>query len=408
VLFVLAMLVGGCAQPSSSSAPTAASTAAAKTVVTAAAPASTSIAQSTSTALKPTATLTTVAAATNGTTTVKDMAGRSVTFPAQVNNLVTLYGPGYEKLVMLGAEDRIVAAADFNKTHAAWAHVIYKKLDSLPSIVNPSAPNVEDLIKYKPGVVFWFSNDKNVQAMENAGLPVICSVGNDPTLESLKSLLGIYAQVLGPDAMKKSQEYNAYFDQKAKAITAVTSTIAENKKPRVYVTSGIPLRTRGGKSVMQDTVEKAGGIYVAKDAAQGTANINYEQIMQWNPDIIIIDHAPDLPDPSASATSNTPSTSAVYDQIMQDPQLQAINAVKNKKVYVSPMGAFFWDAGQQGILQLEWMAKLFNPDSFKNIDMQTELKEFYAKFFAYNLTDEQAKMILDHKLPPDAAKWGYK
>ena len=340
---------------------------------------------------------------------VTDMAGRNVTLPAQLNNLVVLYGPGYEKLDMLGAEDNITACADYHKTHTAWAHVIYKKLDTLPAISSPSTPNVETLLSYNPGVVFWFSNDQYAKAMTAAGIPVICSVGNNTSIESLKTLLNVYAQVLGtPEAIQKAQDYAAYFDQKESYVTSITSNISDSQKPKVYVTSGIPLRTRGGNSIMRDTVEKAGGIYVAKDAPQGTNTISYEQLLQWNPDIIIIDHAPDLPDPSSSATSNTSDASAIYDQIMNDPQMQSINAVKNHQVYVSPTGAFFWDAGQQGILQLEWMAQIFHPDQFKSLNMESEIKGFYSEFFDYNLTDDQAKMILDHKLPPGAEQWGYK
>jgi iron complex transport system substrate-binding protein len=74
---------------------------------------------------------------------------------------------------------------------------------------------------------------------------------------------------------------------------------------------------------------------------------------------------------------------------------------------LSPTGAFFWDAGQQGILQLQWMAKIFHPDLFTDLDMQTMLKDFYHRFYAYDLTDEQATMILDHDLPPNASQWGY-
>jgi len=351
---------------------------------------------------------TTSVAAVTSTVIVTDVTGHILKVASPVNNLVTLFGPGYEKLVILGVEDKIVACGDFNKTHAAWAHVIYKRLDSVPGVSNPQSPNVETLLTYKPGVVFWFSNDQNVKAMENAGIPVVCSSGStNTTIQSLKDSLMAYAQVLGPDAVKKAQAYNTYFDQKYNNITSVTSVILDSQKPKVYVTSGIPLRTRGGTSVMRDTVEKAGGIYVAKDAAQGTAVINYEQMMQWNPDIIIIDHAPDLPDPSASTTSNTPNGSQVLDQILNDPQLQAINAVKNHRVYLSPEGAFFWDAGQQGILQLEWMAQLFYPDKFKSLNMTNEIKDFYSKFFSYNLTDNQAALILQHKLPPEASKWGY-
>ncbi len=342
------------------------------------------------------------------TRNVTDMAGRTVTLPTQVNDVVVLFGPGYEKVAMLGAEDRIVLAADYHKTHAAWAHVIYKRLDTVPAASNPSTPNVEDLLKYNPDVVFWFSNDGNAAKMANAGIPVICSVGNSTKIESLKDLLSVYGQVLGGDAEKRAQEYSTYFDQKLAYVTGITSTIQDSQKPTVYVTSGIPLRTRGGNSVMRDTVEKAGGIYVAKDAPQGTQVVSYEQVNQWNPDIIIIDHAPDLPDPSASATSNTSTASQIYDQIMSDPNLQGVNAVKNHQVYVSPQGAFFWDAGEQGILQLMWMAKLFHPEKFQSLDLNQELKTFYAKFFNYDLTEDQVNLIMKHQLPPGAEKWGYK
>ncbi len=93
--------------------------------------------------------------------------------------------------------------------------------------------------------------------------------------------------------------------RKKSYVTNITSKIPDSAKPKVYVTSGIPLRTRGGNSTMSDTVTKAGGIDVAQNSTAGTVVVSYEQLLAWNPDIIIIDHAPDLPDPSASSTSNT-------------------------------------------------------------------------------------------------------
>ena len=343
-----------------------------------------------------------------GTVQITDMAGRTVSVPSTINNIVVLYGPGYEKLVMLGAEDKIDACADFHKTHAAWAHIIYKKLDTLPALSNPQAPNVESVLNYNPNVVFWFGNDKYAAEMTNAKIPVICSVGNNTSLDSEKTALMTYAQVLGPQAVQRAQKYIDYFNSKESNVTSITSTIHDSAKPKVYVTSGILLRTRGGNSQVRDTVEKAGGVYVSKDAPSGTNVISYEQLLAWNPDIIIIDHAPDLPDPSQSATSNTSTASAIYAQIMNDSKLQNVSAVKNHKVYISPEGAFFWDAGEQGILQLQWMAKLFYPDKFKNINMTNVTEDFYSEFFNYNLTNEQTSMILNHQLPPGAEKWGYK
>ncbi len=341
------------------------------------------------------------------THTVTDMAGRTVAVPTSVNNILALYGPAYEKIVILNAEDKIGMCADFHKTHASWAHVIYKHLDSLPAFSNPTTPNVEDVLKENPDVVFYFGNDKNTQKMESLNIPVICSTGNTTKLESLKDSLRLYGKVLGSEASERAEEYCTYFDEKLKSVLSKTSSITDKDKPKVYVTSGIPLRTRSINSVMGDTVTKAGGDYVAKDIVNATATINPEQLVAWNPDIIIIDHAPDLPDPSASSTSNTPNAQAVKEEFMSKPEFQNINAVKNNQVYICPMGAFFWDAGQQGILQLEWMAHIFHPELFKDLDLNKEVKDFYSKFFNYDLSDDQLKRIMNHELPENAKDYGY-
>lgn len=355
-----------------------------------------------------TPTSTTASISTSANRTVVDMAGRTVTLPAQIHSIIPLYGPAYEKLVILGSENLISVAADYDKTNSAWAHIIYPRMDLLPVISNPTAPNVENLLTYHPDVVFYFGNDQNVGKMQNAGIPVICSVGNTTTLDWDKTLLNLYAQVIGtPAALQKAQAYDTYFDQKEAYVMNVTSAMPDSAKPKVYVVSGIPLRTKGGQSTMSDTVSKAGGIDVAQNLTAGTDVVSYEQMLAWNPDIIVIDHAPDLPDPSASSTSNTSAASATYEQIMNDPNLQNINAVKNHQVYISPQGAFFWDAGEQGILQLQWMAKLFHPAQFQNLNMTTEVQNFYSEFFNYNLTDNQTNAILNHQLPPNATQWGY-
>ena len=341
------------------------------------------------------------------THTVSDMAERTVTLPVSINNILPLYGPAYEKIVILGAEDKIVMCADYQKTHSAWAHVVYKHLDSIPAFSNPSNPNMEEIIKDNPDVVFYFGKDKIADKMESLGIPVICSVGNTTKIESLKDSIRLYGKVLGSEATTRAEEYCSYFDEKLQFVTSKVSSLTDADKPKVYVTNGIPLRTKGANTIMRDTVEKAGGIYVAKDIVNATATINPEQLVTWNPDIIIIDHAPDLPDPSSSATSNTPNAQAVKEEIMTKPEFQSINAVKNKQVYISPMGSFFWDAGQQGILQLEWMAQIFHPDLFKDMDMSKEVKDFYSKFFNYDLTDDQLSRIMNHELPENAKEFGY-
>jgi iron complex transport system substrate-binding protein len=46
-----------------------------------------------------------------------------------------------------------------------------------------------------------------------------------------------------------------------------------------------------------------------------------------------------------------------------------------------------------------YLAKTFHPDKFTDIDMVQETKDFYSKFYGYELTDEQANKILLHQAP---------
>ena len=85
--------------------------------------------------------------------------------------------------------------------------------------------------------------------------------------------------------------------------------------------------------------------------------------------------------------------------IAGDEKFQTISAIKNRNVYASPTGVFFWSAGEQVILQVMWVAKKLHPDLFADLDMESELKKFYKDFFDYDLNNEQIKKILLRENP---------
>ncbi|MFA6685661.1 MAG: peptide ABC transporter substrate-binding protein, partial [Arcobacteraceae bacterium] len=73
-----------------------------------------------------------------------------------------------------------------------------------------------------------------------------------------------------------------------------------------------------------------------------------------------------------------------------------LTAVKNKEVYVVPMGAFLWtfSTPEQPLAAL-WCAQKMYPDSFDNINIHAEAKRFYKEFMDTELTNEQITSILD-------------
>ena len=330
------------------------------------------------------------------TRTVTNLDGSKIVVPAEVKRVAALFGPSYEKVVLLGAEDKIVANGDFHIDGWPWSNYIYKRLNEVPGIPNAhTALNIEEILKLNPDVVFYWDNPQEVKRLQESNMAVVPAVSapGGQKLEDYKNMLMVYAQVLGKDEEKIAADYAKYFDEKVQMISEVTATIPENERPKVYFAMQKLLWTAGKASDMPELIALAGGNCVHLDLAGGGKNeINMEQLLKWNPDFIYVDHA---------GSSGNASAEEVVGAISDDQRFKQLAAVQKEQVYVCPTGVFFWDAGQQKILLLMWMAKTLHPDKFKDLDMQTELKEFYKKFFRYNLSDDEAQRILMHLPPKD-------
>lgn len=327
----------------------------------------------------------------NGTRTVTNLNGSTVVVPNKVNKIAVTFGPAYEKVVLLGDEDKIVADGDYHISGWPWSNKIYKRLNKVPGIPNVhSKLNVEELMKYKPDVVFHFSKPDEIQKINDAKMVGVPSVSTGK-LEDTKNMVTFYAKVLGKNEEKIAEEYSKYFDEKLKMVTDITSQISDNEKPTVYFASQKLLWTSGKGSDIPEVINLAGGKCVNKDVkGANQAQVGIEQLIQWNPQYIFVDHA--------GSSGNEPAESVIK-KMINDDRYKKISAVANNKVYIVPTGVFFWDSGVQKILMVMWMAKQLHPDKFKDLDMTKEVKQFYSKFFKYNLTDEETKKILDHLNP---------
>ncbi len=322
---------------------------------------------------------------------VENLDGTMLTVPTKVERIAPLFGPSYEKVVMLGAEDRVVCNGDFHVNSWPWSNIIYKRLDEVTGIEKAhSELNAEDLVKYDIDVAFNWSNPQTTKAMESIGISVIpfASTGK---FEDTKNVVNLYAEVLGGSAVEIAERYSAYFDEKVKMITDVTSKIPDAEKPKVYFANQEILWTAGKKSDLPEMIALAGGNCVNKDVDGGSkVEINKEQLAAWNPDYIFVDHA--------GSSGNEPAE-AVISKMLDSSDYSTISAVKNDNIYISPTGVFFWDSGVQKILMLMWMAQTLYPEQFPDLDLDKELKYFYSEFFNYDLTDDEASKILAHLNP---------
>jgi iron complex transport system substrate-binding protein len=85
--------------------------------------------------------------------------------------------------------------------------------------------------------------------------------------------------------------------------------------------------------------------------------------------------------------------------VLKDKRWREVRAVKEGKVHALPGGLFFWDGSTEGVLMLEYMAKTFHPDLFPDLDMKREVRDYFTRFYHYNMTDKEVDRYLQGMTP---------
>lgn len=324
--------------------------------------------------------------------TITDMGGTKVEVPTKINAIADGWPAHNEVLVMLGQGNKIVSTVENAVKGRPWLSVVNPQMKKASLAFTSTDVNTEELLKAKPDIAFVPTKNL-ISKPTDAGIPTVYLTFT--TFDGLKDCFKLSGKILGADAEKKANNYIKYLDDKLKSIQAVTSKIPENQKPKVlHITSLNPLTIDGTNTIIDSWIKVAGGINAASNVSGNSKVVSMENILQWNPDVIIF---------SSNTVNNPTDRNTAIEKLSSDPTWSKINAVKNKKMYVNPDGAFLWDRyGAEEALQIQWAAKTLYPDKFTNIDMTKETKSFYKTFLNYNLTDNQTDRILKALPPTDA------
>ena len=321
--------------------------------------------------------------------TITDLSGRQVRIPRTPKHIACLFGPSYEKVLALGARDRISMVANVS---LPWNFVINPDLADIPALTHYGSPDVEELLKQSTDLVIYHPFAKQIERLEAAGLPVVVAYDGNQRMHTLDAFLEdwydqirFYGELLGGHAPDIAADYCTYADAKIRQVTDKTSRMPEKLRPRVFWFCGQvngPIGTQTRHTTADWIVTAAGGTMLTHDDPSYFVSISTEELILWNPDIILVSTLPSV----------TP--------ILSDARLKGVTAVKNKQVYMTPQGQFYWSHfSTESFLCILHLATLFLPDQFPDLNLIRELIDYYARFYHYDLTQDQAEQILAH-LPP--------
>ncbi|MFZ0065152.1 MAG: iron ABC transporter substrate-binding protein [Pseudolabrys sp.] len=175
-----------------------------------------------------------------------------------------------------------------------------------------------------------------------------------------------------------SEKLARYADDTIKATTGRIAAIEASARPRVYYARGPRgLVTGLGGSINVETIEMLAR-NVAGGNQGGLANVSIEQVLLWNPDVII------TIDQEFAAS------------VRGDPAWSAVKAVRDGRVHLSPKMPFGWvdfPPSVNRLIGLWWLAKILYPDKFPE-DIRVLTRDFYTMFYHRTPSDAQIDQVL--------------
>ncbi len=321
------------------------------------------------------------ASASSSTQTITDMTGTQVEVPTSPAAYADGWYAHNEVIIMLtGAKGLKATHCDPKKF--PWMYKVCPNMSGATSTFGDGF-NLEELTTIDPAPqVIFDSDDKLRDKAKEVGIPVVACKFS--TYEEMKKSITMTAQVLGGDATKIAEQYNAELDQVVKDVKAKTDGLGDDQRPTVmHGNSVYTLNLDGTGTIIDEWIKTAGGRNaVTETTTSANAQFTMEQILAWNPDVIITGKAGEA------------------EQILADPNWASIKAVQDQKVYVNPKGVFGWDRyGVEAILQVQWASSLLHPDLFPDLKIETKLKEFYKNYLSYELTDSEVALIMAAQEP---------
>jgi iron complex transport system substrate-binding protein len=312
--------------------------------------------------------------------TVTDSAGRSVPVPARVERVFPAGPPAAIMLYTLAPQ---LLLGWPRPNSAAVREFLLPDVGGRPEVGRitgrGNTANLEAVLNLKPDLVLdvGYVTDTYVslanRVQEQTGISYALLDGSFGATAGAYRLLG---DLIG--RRDDAEVLARYAETTFATISGRIAAVPKERRPRIYFARGPRgLETGLGGSITVETIEFLAQ-NVAGETRGGLGTVSIEQVLVWNPDVIV--------------TIDKDFAAKVYD----DPAWATVAAVKARRVHLSPRLPFGWvdfPPSVNRLIGLWWLAKTLYPDLFPE-DLRALSRDFYAKFYHVRVTDPQLDRVL--------------
>lgn len=325
---------------------------------------------------------------TGETREITDMAGRKVTVPAAEDiESVFSTGPVAAIFMYMVAPDKLLGwNYELNDVEKS---IILEKYHDLPNFGMGDAINYEAVIAANPTIALNCGkiNDAMVSDCDalskSLGIPVI-AVDNE--LNNSAEAYRFMGELLG---VEDHAEELAEYSEKIFTDIASLADIPEDEKVSVYFGNGEDSLETAPRGSQHAQILDAVNVTNVADLELGDGSrvqISAEQLLAWNPDVIVVNG-----EPKADKSGNSAA-----EDILSNPDYASLKAVQDNKVYGTPNAPFSWvdrPAGPNRLIGMRWLSAVVYPEYIK-CDVNEEIREFFNLFYHVDLSDEQLENVL--------------
>jgi iron complex transport system substrate-binding protein len=308
---------------------------------------------------------------------VRDMSGRQVPMAVPARRVVIFPPVSWDYITVDEGAGHILAVSHFMQKELREGLLgrIYPESTGITTAftsgIDTAVPGDPEaiLIVQADAILSWahFSD-----SLKNVGLPV-AEVRMLDSVQGTFALYRLFASMSGKD--KRVEKLLARYQQKCSEMERKVVALKALKKPAalfLWVNERNSIYVTNQDSSYSRALHMAGGENQARNYRSGV--IDLEQLLLLNPDVIFV----------GCTFGIMKEPKDFYGQ----PQWQTLSAVKNRRVYVQPMGNARMDGPvDEPLLQL-WMAKLLYPNQIPGA-FRGEFKAAYEEVYRYSLSDDE-------------------
>ena len=316
----------------------------------------------------------------SSTRTIVDMSGTEIEVPTKIEKYCVLYSSAISICALLDKNMENMCMCP--TIYGGWTSRLCPGIEDHVIAVNKKTVTAEQIIEVGTQVVFCSSstNQETITSLQEAGIPCV-NVGMK-TADDLLKAVDIVAATFGTDYAKKAAAaYKEKFAYYQDYVETCVQNIPQDARKSILVIGDLTDITGFGEKAYEAYWTGVAGLNYILPSNDGAdkVNLTMEQVFEFDPDAVVVETFDDR-------------------VLTEDSSWLTLRAYNDGNGLAAPKALDNWSKpGAESMMVYLWALNMFYPEYAGDLDLNTEVRNFYKDFYGYDMSEEYANVLMQGK-----------